>query len=158
MKQTYPQCAQGAGRGLIIDDGRVLLVRGNGDGTFWTIPGGRSDLGEDIKSCIVREVYEETGLRIDLGPFFAATEFYDETIGFHVLEMIFICSLQNGSTLPENWVDHDGPIKEARFFTLDEVRALKFLSPEFLRLGEWLNPPENNVYRGIERKSLRQST
>jgi 8-oxo-dGTP diphosphatase len=153
----YPKCAQGAGRALIIDQGRLLLVRGNGDGTFWTLPGGRSDLGEDIKSCVMREVLEETGLKVTVGSFFAANEFYDESIGFHVLEMLFMATLADGG-IPANWTDHDGPIIEARFFTLDEIKSLPFIAPEFLRAGEWLHPQENNFYRGIERKSLRQES
>jgi len=151
----YPDCAQGAGRGVLVQDGRLLLVRGNGDGTFWTLPGGRADLGEDIRACVKREMFEETGLGVSVGTLFAVTEFYDETIGFHVLEMLFFVSLEKGE-LVKDWVDHDGPIAEARFFSLEEIRALPFISPEFLREGEWLQPQENNFYRGIERKSLRQ--
>jgi len=150
-KMTYPECAQGAGRGLIVQSGRLLLVRGNGDGSYWSLPGGRSNLGEDIKSCVVREVFEETGLRVTVGPFFAAAEFYDENVHFHVLEMIFHAPLDDGSALPEKWTDPDGPIQEARFFSLDELQTLKCF-PEYLRDGEWLTPQDNNFYRGIIRK------
>ncbi len=41
--------------------GRILLQRRT-DFTFWGLPGGVMELGEDIESCARRELHEETGL------------------------------------------------------------------------------------------------
>lgn len=151
----YPKCSQGAGRAVIVDDqNRLLLVRGNGDGSFWSLPGGRADLGEDIKACVVRETYEETGLRVRVGEFFAVCEFYDENIGFHVLEMMFHASIESGS-VDGHWVDPDGPIEESRFFSLDEICNTIQVAPEFLKKGDWLLPQTNQFYRGIEYRDSR---
>ena len=46
---------------VCIDDGRALLVR-HRSGT-WTLPGGRVEFAEDPLDAVVREVFEETGLR-----------------------------------------------------------------------------------------------
>ena len=43
------------------DDGRVLLIRRSDDGT-WALPAGMMELGESLRDCAVREVFEETGL------------------------------------------------------------------------------------------------
>ncbi|MDX1448818.1 MAG: NUDIX domain-containing protein, partial [Acidimicrobiia bacterium] len=54
----------------VIEDGRVLLVR-KGRGPWqdhWAVPGGRVELGEPMSQTAVREVREETGLVIRLGP------------------------------------------------------------------------------------------
>jgi 8-oxo-dGTP diphosphatase len=53
-----------AAAAVVRDDaGRVLLIR-RGDGRGWSLPGGLMEPGEQIADCIVREVYEETGLEI----------------------------------------------------------------------------------------------
>jgi ADP-ribose pyrophosphatase YjhB (NUDIX family) len=50
----------------IIRDGagRVLLIRRAG-GEGWSLPGGGMEPGETIADCVVREAYEETGLRVE---------------------------------------------------------------------------------------------
>src|SRR5262249_30102470 len=50
--------------GLVFDDdGRVLLVR-HSNGGVWVAPGGAIDPGETPQDALVREVWEETGLRV----------------------------------------------------------------------------------------------
>jgi 8-oxo-dGTP pyrophosphatase MutT (NUDIX family) len=44
-------------------DGAVLLIK-RGDNGLWALPGGAQDLGESTTEAIVREVWEETGLRV----------------------------------------------------------------------------------------------
>ena len=44
--------------------GRVLLIR-RGDGRGWSLPGGMMEPGENLVACVVREVWEETGLEVE---------------------------------------------------------------------------------------------
>jgi 8-oxo-dGTP diphosphatase len=49
---------------VCIEDGRVLLARyvsPKGEGTWWTLPGGRVEHAEDPYDAVIREVAEETG-------------------------------------------------------------------------------------------------
>jgi ADP-ribose pyrophosphatase YjhB (NUDIX family) len=48
---------------LFDSSGNILLLRRK-DNDKWTMPGGTLDFGESLTDCAVREVYEETGLKI----------------------------------------------------------------------------------------------
>jgi ADP-ribose pyrophosphatase YjhB (NUDIX family) len=50
-------------------DGRILLTRRAINPSYgkWTFPGGFVDWGEPVAAAAVRETWEETGLRVDLG-------------------------------------------------------------------------------------------
>jgi 8-oxo-dGTP diphosphatase len=70
MDREYPAYPM-VGVGVVVwKDGRVLLIRRGKapmDGR-WSLPGGRQELGETVRETAVREVAEETGLDIRLGP------------------------------------------------------------------------------------------
>ncbi len=51
----------GARAVLRDDDGRVLLIQRNDNGR-WALPAGTMELGQTLRDCAIREVYEETGL------------------------------------------------------------------------------------------------
>lgn len=48
---------------LIIDNGKVLLLKKPRHG-WYAMPGGKMERNETIQEAVIREVYEETGLRI----------------------------------------------------------------------------------------------
>jgi 8-oxo-dGTP pyrophosphatase MutT (NUDIX family) len=51
---------------VAVDDiGRILLHRRR-DNEMWALPGGVMELGESLADCAVREVWEETGLDIEV--------------------------------------------------------------------------------------------
>ena len=48
-------------------DQSVLLVRQTAGLKLWTLPGGKVKRGESLVKALKREVYEETGLRVQIG-------------------------------------------------------------------------------------------
>ena len=55
---------------VIVQDGQVLIVKRKYDPLAgqWSLPGGGVELGETLEDSIVREMLEETGLEIEVGP------------------------------------------------------------------------------------------
>lgn len=45
--------------------GCVLLIK-RSDNNYWALPGGAQDIGESTAEAVVREVAEETGLRVEV--------------------------------------------------------------------------------------------
>lgn len=55
---------------VIIDEGKVVLVKRRFEPLAgqWSLPGGRLELGETLEAGLAREMLEETGLEIEVGP------------------------------------------------------------------------------------------
>jgi mutator protein MutT len=70
MPREYPdRPVVGVGAAILVD-GRVVLVRRAHAPMVgkWTLPGGTVELGETLESAVVREMREETGLDVEVGP------------------------------------------------------------------------------------------
>ncbi len=102
MKREYPdQPIVGVGA-VIIRDGRILLVkRGSEPGkNKWSIPGGLVELGETVRSTIVREVKEESSLDVEVHSLIDVVDNLvpDEKgrLLYHFIILDFFASLKGG--------------------------------------------------------------
>lgn len=69
--QSLKELQRSAAYGLLLEGSRVLLVHAAGATGRWWLPGGGVEFGETPTECLVRELLEETGLRVE------ATELLD---------------------------------------------------------------------------------
>jgi 8-oxo-dGTP diphosphatase len=128
-----------AARALILDQGRLLLVNAypGGQSDLWCAPGGGVEAGQSLPDNLAREVYEETGLRITVGPPALVNEFHDPASGFHQVDLFFRCTVSDG-VLSADWRDPEGVVTERRFFTRSDLELGRYrFKPDSLVDAAW---------------------
>jgi 8-oxo-dGTP pyrophosphatase MutT (NUDIX family) len=84
-------------RAIIIEsDSIVLIERHRSNRQYFVYPGGGVEVGETPHQALVREVLEETGLRVDVGQEVATVTFSD-----HV-QRFYLASVTGGAFGPGN--------------------------------------------------------
>lgn len=51
---------------IVLDDGGRVLLQRRSDNGHWGLPGGGVEPGEKVADTVVREVFEETGYRVEV--------------------------------------------------------------------------------------------
>lgn len=122
------------------DEERILMVKQeHPERTVWMVPGGGIEEGETAAEAAVREMKEETGLDITVGPMIFHVEEVSERRGQRFVNFFLaeICGgeLHLGAD-PEFDAEHQ-VLRELRFFSREELRELPHVYPEFLRDRVW---------------------
>lgn len=110
---------------VIFHESSVLLIeRGKPPlQGFWTLPGGLVEPGERLESAVVREVLEETGLRVR--PLEIAAVFQrimpdlEGRTEYHYVIVDYLCASEGGALLAAS------DVAAAEWVPLDEMRFRK---------------------------------
>ncbi|MEN6356514.1 MAG: NUDIX hydrolase [Armatimonadota bacterium] len=92
---------------LIVDDGRVLLVKRGCEPNkgLWSLPGGSIEPGETLREATAREVFEETSLVVEAGDVVGAHEVISkdgEALLFHYVIITLRAKLISGELAPSD--------------------------------------------------------
>lgn len=126
-------------RALILDQDRLLLVNAYPGAHLglWCAPGGGCKAGQSLPENLMREVHEETGLGVAVGPLALVNEFHDPATGFHQVELFFRCDLTFGRLDP-GWTDPEGVVIERRFFSQADLKGGRVrFKPDSLPIAAW---------------------
>lgn len=107
-------------RAVVLQDGKILLVRERSDGR-WSMPGGFADINYSPAGVAVKEVAEETGLEVAVNRLLAVIDTDRHNfppLEFHYYKIIILCDLIGGELRGSDETE------EARFFDPDELPEL----------------------------------
>jgi ADP-ribose pyrophosphatase YjhB (NUDIX family) len=91
---------------VIVDAGNVLIVKRRFEPLAgqWSLPGGAVELGETLEASIAREMFEETGLEIEVGPvievFDRITRDDEGAVRYHFVLVDYLCWPIGGTLTP----------------------------------------------------------
>jgi 8-oxo-dGTP diphosphatase len=110
--RRYPERPYVGIGGIIVHEGRVVLVKRRFEPLAgqWSIPGGAVETGETLEACLVREMAEETGFVVEIGPVVEVldriTHDDDGKVLYHFVLIDYLCwpvggELRAGSDVAE---------------------------------------------------------
>ena len=96
---------------VIVDDGNVVLIRRKYEPLkgHWSLPGGMVEVGETLETALAREMLEETGLTVDVGPvievFDRITRDEERRVRYHFVLIDYLCWPAGGTLRAGSDVD-----------------------------------------------------
>jgi len=119
--RRYPQRpVLGVGAVVLAGDQVLLIKRGAPPSQgLWSLPGGAVELGEGLKQAVAREVLEETGLEVEVGPLVGVFERMQKDdqgrLEYHYVLLDYLC---HSPWLPPKAGDDAA---QARWVALDQL-------------------------------------
>jgi len=108
ITRLYPDRPIASVGAVIVDAGRVLLVQ-RGQPPLkgqWSLPGGAVEVGETLAAAVQREVFEETGLVVEVGPIVDVLDriYMDAAarVEYHYVLIDYLCSVVGGHLHPQS--------------------------------------------------------
>ncbi|HEM5985526.1 TPA: NUDIX hydrolase [Streptococcus suis] len=121
--------------GLLVKDEKLFLVRAP-EGNYYTL-GGAIQLGETTKEAVQREMREEIGIDVEVGPlaFIVENQFTLQEKSCHQIEFLYIVTpLSN----PAPNLEEGNSIRQCEWVAFADLEKLD-LNPAFLKteLSNW---------------------
>ena len=110
--RLYPERPVVGVGAVIVVDRRVVIIRRKYEPLAgrWSLPGGTLELGETLEAGCAREMQEETGLEVEVGP---VIEVFDrimlddeQRVRYHFVLVDYLCWPMGGELRAGSDVDH----------------------------------------------------
>lgn len=126
----------GCAAAIFDETGQKLLLTQRADNTQWCLSSGGMDPGESVSETAVREVFEETGLSVEVTALIGVYSsphmimVYPDSNRVQVVSLTFACKILEGTpSLSDETLD-------VGFYTREEIRSLDGIENHTLRLRD----------------------
>jgi 8-oxo-dGTP diphosphatase len=125
---------------IITRDSRILICQRRADKAFplnWEFPGGKVEPGESLADALTREIAEELGVQIKVGPqVYRSQHRYAELSA--PIELVFFSAQISGEKPGENVPDEQFATEFAAFSVSAAFNEVKWVNPAELPEYEFL--------------------
>ena len=131
----YPKIVVGA---LIYNSKKEIFVaRSKKWKDKWVIPGGHLEWGEKLEDCVKREVFEETGINVNVVELINVQESIlanEYTKQSHMIFLDYLCEYNNGEIVLNDelqeykWIKPDNALKELELGASTKKLIEKYLA------------------------------
>ena len=120
-----------AAHALIRREDEYLIIRRSTQADYgarrWELPGGKVEPGETVEEALVREIFEETGLTVDVIQLMRAYTNRDSLPDSQHIEITYLCTHRSGA-IQLNPREHD----LHRWLSLNDLKKLDYPARDFL--------------------------
>jgi len=108
--------------GILIKDKKILLIKrkNNPYKNKWALPGGFVEYGEKVEESVVREFYEETGLKTKISELIGVYSDPNRDPRGHTITVVYLLEILEG-----NLTSGDDAV-DAKFFDINKLPELAF--------------------------------
>ena len=121
MQRGIDYIGVGVGAVIVDERGHLFLARrgpaAKNERGLWEFPGGAVEFGETLARALAREMREEYGIEIDVGPLLDVVDHILPDEGQHWVSPTFICTVQSG----EPRIREPAKCAEIGWFDLDAM-------------------------------------
>ena len=108
---------------ILDDDKNIFLVKSTYNRFHpWGLPGGGLEYGEHPEEAVIREVWEETGLRVYVEKLLLINTLRPDRVGLY-----YLCSVTGGTFHPSD------EVSEFAYFSLDNLPDVRTYDRDMLR-------------------------
>ena|SRR2546428_9072553 len=116
-------------KGVVLQQNRVVLLKNERD--EWELPGGKLEKGEKPESCVAREIMEETGWQVTVGPLLNAWV-YNILPGRTAFVISYGCQTDSLEP-PKKSREH----KEISIFEINDIESLNMPAEYKVAINLW---------------------
>ena len=108
--------------GAILKNGKILLIKRKNEPFKgkWALPGGFVEYGEKVEDTVVREVYEETGLKTKIRDIVGIYSDPNRDPRGHIVTVVYLLDTKGGR------LKGGDDASDAKFFDLNGLPKLSF--------------------------------
>jgi len=108
--------------GVIIKGNKIVLIRRKNKPfkDKWALPGGFVDYGETVENAIIREINEETSLKVKIKDLIGIYSNPNRDPRGHTISIVYLLEIKSGI------LKSGDDASDAKFFNLDNLPDLSF--------------------------------
>lgn len=108
--------------GIVLEIDKILLIKRKNKPFKgkWALPGGFVEYGEKVEDAVIREVYEETGLKTSIKKLFGVYSDPNRDPRGHTVTIVYILDITGGK------LKGNDDASDAKFFKIKELPNLSF--------------------------------